>query len=112
MAAKLFVEDLGVENALKHYERLVGILTSGGTIRESQFTGFRWPEVSLQDVPHANELDALLWRLARDLIGRGILKEAIASGLVNIAMKGASKGIDPLVSAGFLITTLKELRAG
>jgi hypothetical protein len=112
MAVKLFVEDFGIQTALKHYERLVAMLTSDGTIRESQFKSFGWPDVSSQDVPHTNELDAQLWKLARDLIARGILKETIASALVNIALRAASKGLDPLVSIGFLITTLKELRAG
>jgi hypothetical protein len=46
------------------------------------------------------------------LIARGILKEAVANALVSLAMRAASKGLDPRVSAGFLITTLKELRAG
>jgi hypothetical protein len=63
------------------------------------------------DAPRVQELDALLWRFARDLIGRGILKETIASALVNVALKAASK-MDPFVSVGFLITALKELRAG
>jgi hypothetical protein len=113
MAAKLFVEDFGVQNALKHYEHLVGLLTSDGTIRESQFKGFRWPEASPQNVPRVNELEAQLWKLARDLIGRGIIKETIASALLNIAVRDASKALDPPhVSVGFLINTLKELRAG
>jgi hypothetical protein len=111
MAVKLFVEDFGVQSALKHYEHLVASLTSGGTISESSFKSFGWPDVPPEDVPHTKELDAQLWKLARDLIGRGILKETIASALVSIAMRGAFKG-NPLVSAGFLITTLKELRAG
>jgi hypothetical protein len=111
MAVKLFVEDFGVQNALKHYEHLVASLTSDGTIRESQFTSFRWPVVSPKDVPRANELDAQLWKLARDLIARGILKETIASALVNTAVR-AGLGLDPLVSVGFLITTMKELRMG
>ena len=112
MAVKLFVEDFGIEAALKHYEHLVASLTSDGTIRENQFKNFAWPDVSPQDVPHTHELDALLWKLARDLIARGILKETIASALVNIALRAASKGLDPLISAGYLITALKELRAG
>lgn len=111
MAVKLFVEDFGVQSALKHYEQLAASLTSGGTIRESQFESFGWPGVPPKDVPHTNELDAQLWKLARDLIARGILKETIASALVNTALGAASK-LDPLLSAGFLITTLKELRTG
>jgi hypothetical protein len=111
MAVKLFVEDFGIQAALKHYERLVAMLTSDGTIRESQFESFGWPDLPPEDVPHTKELDAQLWKLARDLIGRGILKETIASALVSIAMREGLKG-NPLVSAGFLITTLKELRAG
>jgi hypothetical protein len=112
VAVKLFVEDFGVQSALKQYEQLVASLTSDGTIRESQFTSFGWPDVSPEDVPHTNELDAQLWKLARDLIARGILKETIAGALVNTALIATAKGLDPLVSAGFLITTLKELRAG
>jgi hypothetical protein len=111
LAVKLFVEDFGVENALKHYERLVTSLTSGGTIREGQFKSFGWPEVSPHEAPRVQELDALLWKLARDLIGRGILKETIATALVKVAMEGVAK-MDPFVSAGFLIIALKELRAG
>jgi hypothetical protein len=112
VAVKLFVEDFGVQSALTQYEQLVASLTSDGTIRESQFKSFGWPDVSPQDVPHTNELDAQLWKLARDLIARGILKETVAAALVFTALRAASKGLDPLVSAGFLITTLKELRAG
>jgi hypothetical protein len=115
VAVKLFVEDFGVQSALKQYEDLVASLASHTTIRESQFKSFGWPDVSPQDVPHTNELDAQLWKLARDLIARGILKEAIAGALVFTALRAASKGLDPLgplVSAGFLITALKELRAG
>jgi hypothetical protein len=112
MAVKLFVDDFGVQSALKHYEHLVASFTSDGTIRESQFKNFGWPDVSPQDVPHTKELDAQLWKLARDLIARGILKEAIATALVNIALRATSRGFNPLVSVGFLITTLKELRAG
>jgi hypothetical protein len=112
MAVKLFVEDFGIEAALKSCERLVASLTSDGTIRENQFKRFTWPDVSPEDVPHTHELDALLLELARDLIARGILKETIANALVNIALGAASKGLDPLISAGFLITALKELRAG
>jgi hypothetical protein len=52
MAVKLFVEDFGVESALKHYEHIVASLTSDGTIRESQFESFRWPDVRPQDIPH------------------------------------------------------------
>jgi hypothetical protein len=111
MAVRLFVEDFGVQTALKHYENLVGLLTSNGTIRESQFKSFGWPEVPAQDVPHVNELDAQLWECGRHLIGCGILKETVPNALVGIAMKAGS-GLDPLLSAGFLITTLKELRAG
>jgi hypothetical protein len=111
MAVRLSVEDFGVEAALKHYERLVASLTSDGTIRENQFNSFGWPEVPPHEAPRAQELDILLWRVARDLIGRGILKETIASALVKVALKAVSK-MDPLVSAGFLITALKELRAG
>src|SRR5260370_1264017 len=108
LAVKLFVEDFGVQSTLKHYEHLVASLTSGTTISESSFKSFGWPDVPPDDVPHTKELDTQLWKLARDLIGRGILKETIASALVSIAMRGASQG-NPLVSAGFLITTLKEL---
>jgi hypothetical protein len=111
MAVKLFVEDFGVETALKHYERLVASLTSCGTIREDQFKSFRWAEVPPQEAPRVEEIDALLRKLARDLVGQGILKETIASALLNVALRAASK-MDPLVSAGFLITALKELRAG
>jgi hypothetical protein len=63
------------------------------------------------EAPRAQEFDALLWKLARDLIGRGILKETIASALVNVASRAAST-MNPLVAAGFVITALKELRAG
>jgi hypothetical protein len=112
VAVKLFVEDFGIAASLKHYENLVASFTSEGTIRESQFKSFGWPQVSPEDVPHVQELDAELWRLARSLIARGTLKEVIASALVNIALRAASKGIDPLVSVGFLIIVLKELRAG
>jgi hypothetical protein len=112
MAAKLFVEDFGTEATLKHYERLVASLTSDGTLRESQFESFKWPDAPPQDVARASELDSVLWQVARDLIAKGILKETIASALVNISLKAASHGLDPLVSAGFLITALKDLRAG
>src|SRR5258708_35323411 len=97
MAVKLFVEDFGVQSALKHYEHLVASLSSDGTIRESQFKSFGWPDVPPEAVPHTKELDAQLWSLARDLIGRGILKETIASALVSIAMREGLKG-NPLVS--------------
>jgi hypothetical protein len=111
MAVKLFVEDFGIQAALKHYERLVAMLTSDGTIRESQFESFGWPDVPPEDVPHRDKLDAQLWGLARDLIARGILKETIVNALIGITMREGSKG-NPLISAAFLITTLKELRAG
>jgi hypothetical protein len=111
VAAKLFVEDFGPEVALRHYQGLVASLTSDGMIREDQFKCFGWPDVPLHEVSPAHELDALLWGLARELTGQGFLKEAIASALVNVALKASSK-LDPLISAGFLITVLKELRAG
>ncbi len=112
IAVKLFVEDFGVQSALKHYEQLVASLTSGGTIRESQFKSFGWPEAPPHEAPHTIDLDAQLWKLARDLIARGILKETIASALVNTALRGAL-GIDPaFLSVGYFITVLKELRAG
>ena len=111
VAVKLFVEDFGIAATLKHYESLVAAFTSEGTIRESQFKSFGWPDVPSQDVPRANEFDAQLWKRSRDLIARGILKETIASALVNTALRGAS-GLDPLLSVGFLIITLKDLRTG
>jgi hypothetical protein len=111
VAVKLYVEDFGVEKALKIYENMVAILTSNGTLREDQFKSFGWPEVPPHEAPRAQELDALLWRFVRDLIGRGILKETIASALVNVASRAASK-MAPLVAAGFVMTALKELRAG
>jgi hypothetical protein len=111
MAVKLFVEDFGVDAALKHYERLVALFTADGTFREDQFKSFGWPEIPPQEAPRIQELDTLLWKLARDLIGRGILKETIASALVNVALRAASK-MDPFVSMGLLITALKDLRAG
>jgi hypothetical protein len=116
IAVKLSVEDFGVEKTLKHYERLVASLTSDSTIREYRGR-FEWPDVPPQEAPRVQELDDLLWKLARDLIGRGILKETIASALVNIAIMGTA-ALDPtdpimaFVSRGFLITVLKELRAG
>jgi hypothetical protein len=64
-----------------------------------------------QDVAHANKLDVQFWKLARDLIGRGILKQTIATALFSTALREGFKG-NPLVSVGFLITTIKELRAG
>jgi hypothetical protein len=112
MAVKLFVEDFGIGATLKHYESLVALFTSGRTIRESQFKSFGWPEVPPENVSHTQELDAELWRLARSFIASGILKETIATALVNVAVTAAAKGLDPLVSVGFLITILKELRAG
>jgi hypothetical protein len=111
VAAKLFVEDFGAEVALRHYQGLVASLTSDGMIREDQFKNFGWPDVPLHEVTHVHELDALLWGLMRELTGQGYLKEAIASAFVNVALKAASK-MDGLVAAGFLMTVLKELRAG
>jgi hypothetical protein len=111
IAVKLFVEDFGVEPVLKRYEDQVASLTTAIGMRESQFQGFGWPEVPLHEAPHAQELEALLWKLTRDLAGRGIFKETIANALVNVALNGSSK-MDPLLCAGFLITVLKELRAG
>src|SRR5262249_44411530 len=107
VALELYVEDFGVQKALKLYEHLVASLAP---LREDQFKSFGWPEVLPQEAPHAQEVEALLWKFSRDLVGRGILKETIASALGNVALKGTST--NPLVSAGFLITALKELRAG
>jgi hypothetical protein len=52
-----------------------------------------------------------LWELTRELIGRGFLKESIAIALVNVALMSSAK-MDGLLSAGFVITILKELCAG
>jgi hypothetical protein len=112
VAVKLFVEDFGAPSTLKQYERLVASFTSDGTFRESQFSSFGWPDVPPEEASHTSELDALLWKIARGLIARGILKETIGGALVNIALKVASKGINPFISVGFLVTVLKEIRAG
>jgi hypothetical protein len=110
MGVKLFVEDCGVQFALKLYENAVASLSSKG-YRESQFKSWGWPDVPSEDVPHTKELDAQLWKLASDSIARGTLKQTIATALFFVAMRECFEG-KPLVSAGFLIATLKELRAG
>ncbi|RXG91615.1 hypothetical protein [Bradyrhizobium zhanjiangense] len=111
VAVKLFVEDFGVEVALRQYQTLVSSLTSDGTIREDQFRNFTWPEVAPDDAPRTKELDELLWRLVRELVGQGLLKEAIANALLNTAIQASAK-MDGLISAGFILTVLKELRDG
>jgi hypothetical protein len=111
VAVKLLVEEFGNNATITHYEGLVRTLTSETGLHEGQFKSFGWPEPAPQDLPLTQELDEKLWKVARGLIARGILKEAIASTLINRALT-AGAGLDPLVSAGFLITVLKELRAG
>lgn len=111
VAVRLMVEDFGVDVALRQYEDLVASITSDGIVRESQYKNFGWPEVPRHEVAHVQELDAMLWRLTRDLIGQGFLKEAIAQALLSIAMTASAK-MDALLGTGFLISILKELRAG
>ncbi len=112
VAVRLFIQDFGVEGTCIHFERLVKILTEDGTIRESQFKNFRSPEVPPEHLPHTTELNAILWKLANDLVARGYLRETVASALVNISLKAATKSSFPLYSAGLLLTSLKELRSG
>ncbi|MBH5370451.1 hypothetical protein [Bradyrhizobium glycinis] len=111
VAVKLFIEDFGAEVALRQYEALVASLTSDGMIRENQYTNFNWPQIDANDAPLVKELDTLLWRFVRELTGRGYLKEAIAKAILDTAMQ-ASTEMNALVSAGYLITIVKELRAG
>jgi hypothetical protein len=112
VAVRLFIQDFGVEGTRIHFERLVKILTEDGTIRESQFKNFRSPEVPPENLPHTTELNAILWKLANDLVARGYLRETVASALVNISLKAASKSGFPPLAAGLLLTSLKELRSG
>ncbi|SIN88567.1 hypothetical protein SAMN05443247_00458 [Bradyrhizobium erythrophlei] len=111
VAAKLYVDDFGPDVALRTYQSLVNSLTSDGTIREDQFKSFGWPEIPADAATHVQEFDADLRRLTRELIGQGFLKESIANALVNVALQSSAR-MDGLLSAGFLITILKELRAG
>jgi hypothetical protein len=111
VAVKLYVDDFGFDVALRTYQNLVNSLTSDGTIREDQFKSFGWPEIPPHNVALVQELDAHLWELTRELVGRGFLKESIANSLLNVALTVSAK-MDGLLSAGFIITILKELRAG
>lgn len=111
VAVKLYVDDFGFDVALRHYQGLVNSLTSDGTIREDQFKSFGWPEIPPHAAAHVQELDAQLRELTRELIGGGFLKESIANALANVALTSSAK-MDGLLSTGFLITILKELRAG
>jgi len=111
VAAKLYVDDFGPDVALRTYQSLVNSLTSDGTIREDQFKSFGWPEIPQHAAAHVHELDGSLRGLTRELIGQGFLKESIANALVNVALQSSAR-MDGLLSAGFLITILKELRAG
>ncbi len=111
VAVRLYVDDFGFDVALRTYESLVSSLTSDGTVRENQFKSFGWPEVPPHAAAHVQELDAHLQALTRELVGQGFLKEAIANALVNVALTSSAK-MDALLSAGFIITILKELRAG
>lgn len=111
VAVRLLVEDFGLDATLRQYEALVSSLCSDGTIRESQFKSFGWPEVPPQEVTHVQELDTTLWRLTRELVGQGFLKEAVAQAFINVALVASSK-MDAMLAAGFIITILKELRAG
>jgi hypothetical protein len=86
-------------------------LTNDGTIREDQFKSFGWPEIPPHAMAHVQEFNTHLWELTRELVGRGFLKESIANALVNVALLASAK-MDGLLSAGFIITILKELRAG
>src|ERR1700722_8110446 len=90
-AVKLYVDDFGFDETLRLYQSLVNSLTSDGTIRESQFKSFGWPEIPPHAVAHVQEFDAYLWELKRDLIGQGFLKESIANTLVNVALAGSAK---------------------
>jgi hypothetical protein len=112
VAARLYVEDFGPEVALAHYEKTALTLKADGVIRESMFKSFDWPEPAEHHRALVDKVQDQLWEFARKLISLGILKEAIASGYLNFALKGSAKGIDPLVAAGFFIAMLKELRAG
>jgi hypothetical protein len=111
VAVRLYVDDFGHDVALAHYTGLVNSLTSDGTIREDQFKSFGWPEIPPHALAHVQELDAHLWEVTRELIGRGFLKESIAAALVNVALAASAK-MDGLLAAGFIITILKELRDG
>jgi hypothetical protein len=111
VAARLYVDDFGSDVALRTYENFVSSLTSEGTIRESHFTSFGWPEIPLHAAAHVQELDTHLQALTRELVGQGFLKESIANALVNVALTTSAK-MDGLLSAGFIITIVKELRAG
>jgi hypothetical protein len=111
VAVRLYVDDFGFDVALRIYENLVNSLTSDGTIREDQFKSFGWPEIPPYAAAHVRELDAYLQALTRELVGQGFLKESIANALVNVALTNSAK-MDGLLSAGFIITILKELRAG
>jgi hypothetical protein len=110
-AVKLYIEDFGVDVALRRYEAIVKSLTSDGTIREDQFKNFHWPKVPNHEADNVQKFDALLWKLARDLVGQGFLKEAIALAFFNVATTASTK-MDGLLAAGFVLTVLKELRAG
>jgi hypothetical protein len=111
VAVKLYVDDFGFDVALRQYQSLANSLTSDGTIREGMFKSFGWPEIPPHAVALVQEFDAHLWELARELVGRGFLKESIANALLNVALTVSAK-MDGLLSAGFIITILKELRAG
>jgi hypothetical protein len=111
VAVRLYVDDFGVDATLLTYENLVSSLTSDGIIREDQFKSFGWPEIPPHAAAHVQELDAYLQALTRELVGQGFLKESIANVLVNVALMSSAK-MDGLLSAGFIITILKELRAG
>lgn len=110
-AVRLYVEDFGVDAALRRYEGLVAALTSDGMIREDQFKDFGWPEAPAHEAAHIHELETLLWTTTRELVGKGFLKEAISIALFNIALNTGAQ-MDGLVSAGYLIRVTKELRAG
>lgn len=111
IAVKLYVQDFGLQATRLHYEQLVKSLTADGSIREDQFKSFASPEIPPEDLPHTTELNALLWKLANDLVARGIKMETVSGALVNISLRAATKSVDPYYAAGLLMTSIKELRA-
>jgi hypothetical protein len=112
VAVRLYVQDFGVEGTRQHFERLVKLLTDDGTIREDQYKSFESPEIPPQDLPHTTVLNAILWQLSNALVARGYEIETVASALVNISLKAATKSGGPIYAVGLLMTSLKELRSG
>jgi hypothetical protein len=58
VAVRLYIDDFGLDVALRTYENFVRSLTSDGSIREDMFKSFGWPEIPPHAAKHVQELNA------------------------------------------------------